>query len=65
MLVDEYMLRKCIVEAIPYRIHNHLIDYKGLSTSTSSVVEWVDAIERRERELLERSAYDTIARQRA
>jgi hypothetical protein len=64
MPVDEYTLRKRIVEAIPYRIRNHLIDYKGLSTSTSSVVEWVDAVERRERELLERSAYDAVARQR-
>jgi hypothetical protein len=64
MPVDEYTSRRRIIEAIHWRIRNHLIDFKGLSTSTSSVVEWVDAIERRERELLERSAYDTVVRQR-
>jgi hypothetical protein len=56
--VDEYTLRKQIIQAIPSSIRNMLIDYKGLSVSTSSVAEWVDAIERRERELLEKEAYE-------
>lgn len=56
--IDEYTLRRRIVEAIPSTIRNHLIDLKGLSTSTSSVAEWVEAIARRERELLEKSAFD-------
>ena len=34
---------------------NTLINYKGLSVS---VVEWVDAIERREHEILEKEAYE-------
>src|SRR5271170_2638198 len=65
MPVDEYTLRRRIVDAIPWRIRNHLIDFKSLSTSTSSVVEWVDAVERRERDLLERYAYDTVSNQPA
>jgi hypothetical protein len=56
--VDEYTLRKQIIQAIPSSIRNMLIDYKGLSVSTSSVAEWVDAIEKRERELLEKEAYE-------
>jgi len=55
---DEYTLRHRIVESISPAMHNHLIDYKGLSTTTSTVVEWVDAIEDRELELWERAAYD-------
>jgi hypothetical protein len=39
-------------------IRNSLIDLKGLSTSTSSVVEWVEAIARCEQELLEKAAFD-------
>jgi hypothetical protein len=39
-------------------IRNSLIDLKGLSTSTSSVTEWVEAIAQRERELLEKAAFD-------
>ena len=54
---DEYMLWKQIIQAIPSSIRNMLIDYKGLSVSTSSVAEWVDAIEQRECEILEKEAY--------
>jgi hypothetical protein len=39
-------------------IHNSLIDLKGLLTSTLSVAEWVEAIAQRERELLEKAAFD-------
>jgi hypothetical protein len=46
--IDEYTLRKQIVEVIPSTIQNSLIDLKGLSTSTSSVAEWVEAIAQRE-----------------
>ena len=60
MPIDEYTLRRQVIAAIPQTICNWLINYKDLSTSTSSVVEWVDAIERRERELLEREAYNVI-----
>jgi hypothetical protein len=56
--IDEYTLRKRIVKVIPLTIRNSLIDLKGLSTSTSSVAEWVEAIARRERELLEKAAFD-------
>ena len=56
--IDEYTLRRRIVEAIPSSIRNHLIDIKGLSTSTSSVAEWVEATARRERELLEKAAFE-------
>ena len=42
--VDEYTLRRKIVEAIPSSMRNHLIDLRGLSTSMLSVVEWVEAI---------------------
>ena len=58
LTVDEYMLRNRIVESIPPSMRNNLIDYKGLSTTTSTVVEWVKAIEDRELELRERAAYD-------
>ena len=40
--VDEYTLWKQITQAIPSSIRNILIDYKGLSVSTSLVAEWVD-----------------------
>ena len=56
--VDEYMLWKQIIQAIPSSIQNMLIDYKGLLVSTSSVAEWVDVIERRERKILEIEAYE-------
>jgi hypothetical protein len=56
--INEYTLRKRIVEVIPSTIQNSLIDLKGLSTSMSSVAEWVKAIARRERELLEKAAFD-------
>ena len=36
LLVDKYLLRKQIIQAIPSSIRNMLIDYKGLSVSTSS-----------------------------
>jgi hypothetical protein len=42
--IDEYTLRKQIVEVIPLMIRNSLIDLKGLSISTSSIAEWVEAI---------------------
>ncbi len=58
LVVDEYTLRRQIVEAIPQSICDWLIEHKGLSTSTSTVVEWVEAIETRERELLEKEAYN-------
>jgi hypothetical protein len=58
MPIDEYTLRRQIVAAIPQTICHWLINYKDLSISTSTVVEWVDAIERHERELLEREAYN-------
>jgi hypothetical protein len=57
MKVDEYTLRRHIINAIPQSICNWLIELKGLSTSTSSVAEWITAIEQRERELLEKEAY--------
>jgi hypothetical protein len=60
MPIDEYTLRRQVIAAIPQTICHWLINYKDLSTSTSTVVEWVDAIERRERELLEREAYNVI-----
>jgi hypothetical protein len=46
--IDKYTLRKQIIEVIPSTIQNSLIDLKGLSTSMSSVAEWVEAIARRE-----------------
>jgi len=58
MPIDEYTLRRQLVAAIPQSICHWLINYKDLSTSTSTVVEWVNAVERRERELLEREAYN-------
>jgi hypothetical protein len=56
--IDEYTLRKRIIEVIPSTIWNSLIDLKGLSTSTLSVAEWVEAIARHERELLEKAAFN-------
>ena len=55
--IDEYTLCHRIVEAIPSSIRNHLIDLRGLSTSTTSVVEWVEAISKQEHELLEKAAF--------
>ena len=55
--INEYTLRRRIVKAIPSSIRNHLIDLRGLSTSTLSVVEWVEAISKRECELLEKAAF--------
>src|SRR5271154_6766208 len=57
MPIDEFTLRRQILTAIPQSICNWLIMYKDLSTSTSPVADWVNAIERRERELLEQEAY--------
>jgi len=57
MPIDEFTLRRQILTAIPQSICNWLIIYKDLSTSTSPVADWVNAIERRERELLEQEAY--------
>jgi hypothetical protein len=56
--INEYTLRKQIVEVIPSMIRNSLIDLKGLSTSMLSVAEWVEAIAWCERELLEKAAFD-------
>lgn len=53
MPIDEYTLRKRIIDSVPSGIKNMLINFKGLSISTSSVEEWVEAIERREREIIE------------
>jgi hypothetical protein len=62
MPIDEYTLQQQIITAIPQTICHWLINYKDLSTSTSMVVEWVDTIERREHELLEKGAYNaTVA----
>ena len=58
MPIDEFSLRRQILVAIPQTICNWLINFRDLSTSTSTVVEWVDAIEKRERELLEKEAYN-------
>ena len=58
--VDKYMLQKQIIQAIPSSIRNMLINYKGLSVSTSSVAECVDTIKRREHELLEKEAYEEM-----
>ena len=58
--VDEYTLWKQIIQAIPSSIRNMLIDYKGLLVSTSSVAEWVNAIEQRERKILEKEAYEEM-----
>jgi hypothetical protein len=60
MPIDEYTLCKQIIAAIPQSIPHWLINYKDLSTSTSMVHKWVDAIEQCERELLKREAYNTI-----
>ena len=46
------------MEAIPQSICDGLIKHQGLSMSTSTVVEWVEAIETCERELLEKEAYN-------
>jgi hypothetical protein len=43
---------------MPSTICNSLIDLKGLSTSMSSVAEWVEAIAWREQELLKKAAFD-------
>jgi len=56
--IEEYSLQRRIVEAIPLSIRNHLIDFKSLSTSMSSVAEWVEAVAKRERELLEKAAFE-------
>ena len=62
MPIDEFTLCWQILAAIPQTICNWLINFRDLSTSTSTVVEWVDAIEKREPELLEKEAYNaTIA----
>jgi hypothetical protein len=58
LVVDKYSLCRHIVEAIPQSICDWLIKHKGLSMSTSTVVEWVEAIETCERELLEKEAYN-------
>ena len=55
--IDKYTLHCRIVEAIPLSMRNHLIDLRGLLTSTLSVVEWVEAISKRECELLEKAAF--------
>ena len=55
--IDKYTLHCRIVEAIPSSIRNHLINLRGLSTSTSSVMEWVKAISKQEHELLEKAAF--------
>src|SRR5271154_2907875 len=57
MPIDEFTLRRQILTAVPQSICNWLIMYKDLSTSTSPVADWVNAIECRERELLEQEAY--------
>jgi hypothetical protein len=44
LLIDKHTLQKQIVEVIPSMIWNSLINLKGLSTSMSSVTEWVEAI---------------------
>jgi hypothetical protein len=59
--IDEYSLRRHVLEAIPPKIRNDLMDHKGLSTTTSTLSAWVEAIERREHELLERSAFNEAA----
>ena len=64
MPVDEYTLHNRIVKSIPTSIWNHLIDFKGLSTTTSLVVEWVQAIEDWEYELQERVVYDVVTMQK-
>src|SRR6266852_7488790 len=62
MPIDKFTLRRQILSAVLQTICNWLINFRDLSTSTSTVVEWVDAIEKRERELLEKEAYNaTIA----
>src|SRR5271170_6299357 len=57
MPIDEFTLRRQILTAIPQSICNWLILYKDLSMSTSPVADWVNAIKRCERELLEQEAY--------
>lgn len=56
--IDEYSLRRHVLEAIPPRMRNDLMDHKGLSTTTSTLNNWIEAIEKREHELLERSAFN-------
>ena len=58
MVIDKYTLQCHIVEAIPQSICDWLIEHKGLSTSMSTVAEWVEAVEIREREILEKEAYN-------
>src|SRR5271170_6304066 len=60
MPIDEFTLRHQILTAIPQSICNWFIMYKDLSTSTSPVADWVNAIERRKRELLEQEAYTAL-----
>ena len=58
LVVDEYSLHQHIVEAILQSICDWLIEHKGLSTSKSTVVEWVETIETCKHELLEKEAYN-------
>ena len=62
--VDAFTLRKKIIEAIPADMRRTIINIKGLSTTTSSIKEWVAAIDRREREILEYKAFEEGNRQR-
>ena len=55
MPINEYTLRQQIVTAIPQTICHWLINYKNLSTSTLTVVEWVNAVEQQE---CKREAYN-------
>ena len=62
--VDAFTLRKEIIKAIPADMRRTIINIKGLSTTTSSVKEWVAAIDRRECEILEYEAFEEGNRQR-
>jgi hypothetical protein len=57
--IDKYSLRRQLVAAIPQTICRWLIEHKNMSTTTSSIDDWIVAVERRERELLEQEAYDS------
>ena len=58
--VDDYTMRRLVIEALPPKMRNDLMDHKGLSVTTSSIEAWLEAIERREHELLERQAFNDM-----
>src|SRR5271156_5649027 len=58
--VDDYTMRKLVIEAIPPKMRTNLMDLRGLSVTMSSAEAWLEAIERREHELLECQAFNDM-----